>query len=79
MKGDPDWIVFRKSVIAKMLRDGAFHYIEHDRLAGGCPVCRRGVLGVRFIGRTPAANFICHSGCGQDAIAERLGHANDHR
>ena len=73
---DPDWVLFRQNIIARMVRDGAFYYIAHDRIAGRCPICGD-VLGVRFIGRTPQAKFVCHDGCDELDITERLGRAND--
>jgi hypothetical protein len=71
-KGDPDWVTFRKQVIAALERDGTFRYIAKDRVSGRCPVCEAG-LGVHFKGQTPAADFICHAGCEERRVAARLG------
>jgi hypothetical protein len=75
--GDPAWIVFRKGVIERMERDGAWHYIEHDRCVGLCPVCLDRTLSVHFIGHTPEADWTCGNGCDVDvaAILARLGKA----
>lgn len=71
---DPDWVKFRKRVIAALERDGAFFYISADRIAGRCPICEE-PLGVRFKGRTPAADLVCHGGCDERRLAATLGKA----
>ena len=71
---DPEWIRFRSRIVDALVRDGAFFYIAKDRVAGRCPICEE-VLGVRFKGRTPAADLICHAGCPESRVAAALGRA----
>ena len=69
---DPEWIGFRKGIIDALLRDGSFFYVDPDRIAGRCPICGD-PLHVRFIGRTPAADFVCQRGCDELKITAQLG------
>jgi hypothetical protein len=71
---DPEWVRFRVQVIEGLDRDGAFYYITPDRVAGRCPICSE-PLGVRFKGRTPAADFVCQGGCEERDIVAMLGKA----
>jgi hypothetical protein len=72
---DPNWVAFRKRIIAALDHDGAFFYIDADRVAGRCPICEE-PLGIRFKGRTPAADLVCHGGCDERQVAAMLGKAS---
>jgi hypothetical protein len=76
---DLDWIAYRKAIIAALQRDGTFIYINADRVAGCCPICKA-PLGVRFKDRQPAADLHCHGGCSEHDVAANLGkRARDRR
>ena len=70
----PEWVAYRTTVIDAMHRDGCWHYMSADRCAGLCPICDE-PLAVRFIGRTPVADFECAGGCDARDVARQLGRA----
>ena len=65
------WQAFRAEVIEAMIRNGSFHYLGKDHIAGRCPICGD-VLGIRFIGHTEEADFVCHGGCDALKVATAL-------
>jgi hypothetical protein len=73
--GDPEWIRFRRLVLAAVDRHGPLFYINADRVAGRCPICEE-PLGIRFKGRTPAADLVCHGGCDEGCVVAMLGKGN---
>jgi hypothetical protein len=73
-----DWQRFRKQILDVLWRldRSRFMYLDEDRCAGACPVCRAALpehLAVRFHGVAPRADIVCSLGCPDDELATAFG------
>ena len=71
---DPEWVRFRKAIVSTLaaLDRERFFYIDRDRVAGVCPVCRAGFLAVRFHGKACRADLHCSLGCDEREVARSI-------